>query len=317
MKVISLSLISSIIFSIVLAKNSSDSGSKTGCFGFCRKKPKKPHKTTTDELVKVKGKGPYEEDYEEDYEDMIKDIFMPLKNNHQHSQNNSHKQDEAPPPVSKGPKKQKFTEKRQLRTINENKEICQKPKDLLRTDPEKDTKTESKTESKAESKMESKTESKTESKAESKTESKTKSKTESKTKSKTNIRKTGKIYHIFGFCRKKPKKPHKTTTDELVKVKGKGPYEEDYEEDYEDMIKDIFMPLKNNHQHSQNNSHKQDEAPPPVSKGPKKQKFTEKRQLRTINENKEICQKPKDLLRTDPEKDTKTESKTESKAESK
>ncbi|SCL88525.1 Acidic phosphoprotein precursor PCEMA1, putative, partial [Plasmodium chabaudi adami] len=121
----------------------------------------------------------------------------------------------------------------------------------------------------------------------------------------------------FGFCRKKPKKAHKTTTDESVNVRGKGPYEEGYEEDYEegyeedyqDMIKDIFMPLKNNHQHSQNNSHKQDDAPPPVSKGPKKQKFTEKRQLRTINENKEICQKPKDLLCTDPEKDTKTESK--------
>ncbi|SCL85233.1 Acidic phosphoprotein precursor PCEMA1, putative [Plasmodium chabaudi adami] len=51
-------------------------------------------------------------------------------------QNNSHKQDDAPPPVSKRPKKQKFTEKRQLRTINENKEICQKPKDLLCTNPE-------------------------------------------------------------------------------------------------------------------------------------------------------------------------------------
>ncbi|SCL90814.1 Acidic phosphoprotein precursor PCEMA1, putative [Plasmodium chabaudi chabaudi] len=41
MKAISLGLISSIIFSIVLAKNSSGSGSSTGCFGCFRKKPKK------------------------------------------------------------------------------------------------------------------------------------------------------------------------------------------------------------------------------------------------------------------------------------
>ncbi|CAD2103484.1 erythrocyte membrane antigen 1 [Plasmodium vinckei brucechwatti] len=47
MKAISLGLISSIIFSIVLAKNSSDSESTTGCFGFCRKKSKKEHKTKT------------------------------------------------------------------------------------------------------------------------------------------------------------------------------------------------------------------------------------------------------------------------------
>ncbi|SCL93517.1 Acidic phosphoprotein precursor PCEMA1, putative, partial [Plasmodium chabaudi adami] len=41
MKAISLGLISSIIFSIVLAKNGSGSGSTTGCFGCFRKKPKK------------------------------------------------------------------------------------------------------------------------------------------------------------------------------------------------------------------------------------------------------------------------------------
>ncbi|CAD2088710.1 fam-a protein [Plasmodium vinckei lentum] len=139
MKVISVGLISLIIFNIVLAKNSSDSESTTGCSSLLEEKTKKTHKTT-EESVNVKDKGPYEEDYEEDYEDMIKDIFMPLKNNHQYSKNNSHKQGDAPPPVSKGPKKQKFTEKRQLRTINENKEICQKTKDLLCTDPEKDTK---------------------------------------------------------------------------------------------------------------------------------------------------------------------------------
>ncbi|EUD71204.1 hypothetical protein YYG_03837 [Plasmodium vinckei petteri] len=51
MKAISLGLISSIIFSIVLAKNSSDSESPTGCFPFCRKKTKKSRKTT-DEPVK-------------------------------------------------------------------------------------------------------------------------------------------------------------------------------------------------------------------------------------------------------------------------
>ncbi|CAD2097687.1 fam-a protein [Plasmodium vinckei lentum] len=60
MKAISLGLISSIIFSIVLAKNSSDSGSTTGCFGFCRKKPKKAHKTTTAEPVKVKEEKPFD-----------------------------------------------------------------------------------------------------------------------------------------------------------------------------------------------------------------------------------------------------------------
>ncbi|SCL91440.1 erythrocyte membrane antigen 1 [Plasmodium chabaudi chabaudi] len=53
MKAISLGLFSSIIFSIVLAKSSSDSGSPTGCFGFRRKKAKKRHKT---ELGSVKAK---------------------------------------------------------------------------------------------------------------------------------------------------------------------------------------------------------------------------------------------------------------------
>ncbi|KEG04420.1 erythrocyte membrane antigen 1 [Plasmodium vinckei vinckei] len=48
MKVISLGLISSIIFSIVLAKKGSDSGSTTGCFGFCRRKSKKSKKSVQD-----------------------------------------------------------------------------------------------------------------------------------------------------------------------------------------------------------------------------------------------------------------------------
>ncbi|CAD2086353.1 fam-a protein [Plasmodium vinckei lentum] len=55
MKTIPLGLISSIIFSIVLAENCSDSKFTTGCFGFCRKKPKKTYTMTT-EPVKVKGK---------------------------------------------------------------------------------------------------------------------------------------------------------------------------------------------------------------------------------------------------------------------
>ncbi|CAD2100987.1 erythrocyte membrane antigen 1 [Plasmodium vinckei petteri] len=61
MKAISLGLISSIIFSIVISENSSDSESTTGCFGFCRKKKKKSRKTT-DEPVKVKDKGAYDPD---------------------------------------------------------------------------------------------------------------------------------------------------------------------------------------------------------------------------------------------------------------
>ncbi|CAD2094029.1 fam-a protein [Plasmodium vinckei lentum] len=208
MKVISVGLISLIIFNIVLAKNTPDSGTTTNSFQSCTKKTKKIHKTTdrpvnvkcngtndsdfpdiqfidefdpmlmeiykgnqteldksiiseTNGAIVNKGTGflrsenesrkkgwyirPYEENYEEDYEDMIKDIFMPLKNNHQHNKNNSYKQDDAPPPVSKGPKKQKFTEKRQLRTINENDEIFQKFTDLLFTDPEEDTKKKEKT----------------------------------------------------------------------------------------------------------------------------------------------------------------------------
>ncbi|CAD2100919.1 fam-a protein [Plasmodium vinckei] len=134
MKVMSVGLISLIIFNIVLAKNTSDSGSTTNSSLLLEEKTKKTHKTT-EESVNVKGKGPYEEDYEENYGDMIKDIFMPLEDSYQYSRNNSHKQDDVPPPVSKGPKKQKFTEKRQLRAINENDKICQKLKDLLCTDP--------------------------------------------------------------------------------------------------------------------------------------------------------------------------------------
>ncbi|CAD2085535.1 erythrocyte membrane antigen 1 [Plasmodium vinckei lentum] len=59
MKVISLGIISSIIFSIVLAKNSSGSKSATGCFSFLKKKTKKSHKTTDEP---VKGKGAYDPD---------------------------------------------------------------------------------------------------------------------------------------------------------------------------------------------------------------------------------------------------------------
>ncbi|CAD2110933.1 fam-a protein [Plasmodium vinckei petteri] len=60
MKRVSLGLISSIIFIIVLAQVSSGSKSTTGCFGFCRKKPKKAHKTTTAEPVKVKEEKPFD-----------------------------------------------------------------------------------------------------------------------------------------------------------------------------------------------------------------------------------------------------------------
>ncbi|CAD2094640.1 fam-a protein [Plasmodium vinckei brucechwatti] len=139
MKVMSVGLISLIIFNIVLAKNNSDSGPITNSSSLFEEKTKKTHKTT-EESVNVKGKRPYEENYE----DMIKDIFMPLEDSYQYSRNNSHKQDESLPPVSKGPKKQKFTEKRQLSTINKKDKICQKPKDLLCTDPKKDTKTKAK-----------------------------------------------------------------------------------------------------------------------------------------------------------------------------
>ncbi|KEG00381.1 hypothetical protein YYE_04892 [Plasmodium vinckei vinckei] len=50
MKVISLGIISSIIFSIVLAKKSLDSESTTGCFGFCRRKSKKSQKTSVQDV---------------------------------------------------------------------------------------------------------------------------------------------------------------------------------------------------------------------------------------------------------------------------
>ncbi|SCL92652.1 fam-a protein [Plasmodium chabaudi adami] len=59
MNAIPLGLISSIIFSIVLAKSSSDSGSTTGCFPFCRKKTKKAHKTAYES---VKSKDEYDPD---------------------------------------------------------------------------------------------------------------------------------------------------------------------------------------------------------------------------------------------------------------
>ncbi|CAD2102078.1 fam-a protein [Plasmodium vinckei] len=145
MKVMSVGLISLIIFNIVLAKNTSDSGPTTNSSSLLEEKTKKTNKTT-EKSVNVKGKGPYEKGYEENYRDMVKDIFMPLEDSYQYSRNNSHKQDDAPPPVSKGPKKQKFTKKRQLSTINKKDKICQKPKDLLCIDPKKDTKTKAKPE---------------------------------------------------------------------------------------------------------------------------------------------------------------------------
>ncbi|CAD2099505.1 fam-a protein [Plasmodium vinckei] len=146
MKAISLSLISSIIFSIVLAESSSDLESTTGCCSLLEGKTKKNHKTTY-EPVNVKGKGPYEEyyekDYEEDYEDMIKDIFMPLKIKYQYRQNNSHKQNDTPPPVFKGPEKQKLSTINEKDSNdenendeNENDEIYQEHKNLLCIDPE-------------------------------------------------------------------------------------------------------------------------------------------------------------------------------------
>ncbi|SCL86929.1 Acidic phosphoprotein precursor PCEMA1, putative, partial [Plasmodium chabaudi adami] len=173
----------------------------------------------------------------------------------------------------------------------------------------------------------------------------------------------------FGFCRKKPKKAHKTTTDESVNVRGKGPYDPDlpnlkfidefdpitleapkgrqsmldepfisetdgiiidkvtgfsrrennssvsgwyirpYEEDYEDMIKVNFIPYREYYERKQHNAHKQGDPSPPIPKALGKHKFTEKQRLRKIKWNDEICQKPKDLLCTDPEKDTKTKSK--------
>ncbi|SCL86670.1 fam-a protein [Plasmodium chabaudi adami] len=57
MKAIPLGLISSIIFSIVLAEKRADSESTTGCFPFCRKKAKKSHKTA-DEPVEDTGYDP-------------------------------------------------------------------------------------------------------------------------------------------------------------------------------------------------------------------------------------------------------------------
>ncbi|CAD2099499.1 fam-a protein [Plasmodium vinckei] len=144
MKVMSVTLFSLIIFNIVLAKNTSDSGPTTNSSSLLEEKTKENHKTA-EKSINVKGKRPYKKGHEENYGDMVKDIFMPLEDDYQYSLNNSHKQDDVPPPVSNGPKKQKFTEKRQLRTINENNEIYQKPKDLLCTDPKKDSKTTEKT----------------------------------------------------------------------------------------------------------------------------------------------------------------------------
>ncbi|KEG01403.1 hypothetical protein YYE_03499 [Plasmodium vinckei vinckei] len=62
MKVISVGLISLIIFNIVLAENSSDSEPTTGCFSFCRKKTKKNDKI--DEPVENTGYNPDLQDIE-------------------------------------------------------------------------------------------------------------------------------------------------------------------------------------------------------------------------------------------------------------
>ncbi|CAD2097779.1 fam-a protein [Plasmodium vinckei petteri] len=59
MKAIPLGLISSIIFSIVLAENSSDSKFSTGCFPFCIKKTKKDRKMTYEP---IKSKDEYDPD---------------------------------------------------------------------------------------------------------------------------------------------------------------------------------------------------------------------------------------------------------------
>ncbi|CAD2098374.1 fam-a protein [Plasmodium vinckei] len=61
MKGMPLGLISSIIFSIVLARGCSGSKATTGFFSFLKKKKKKSHKTT-DKPVKVEGKGAYDPD---------------------------------------------------------------------------------------------------------------------------------------------------------------------------------------------------------------------------------------------------------------
>ncbi|CAD2097735.1 fam-a protein, fragment [Plasmodium vinckei brucechwatti] len=76
-KVISLGLISSIIFSIVLAKNSSGSGFTT--VFILKKKTKKAHKTT-DEPVKVKGKGEYDPGFPDlqfidEFDPMLMEIY--------------------------------------------------------------------------------------------------------------------------------------------------------------------------------------------------------------------------------------------------
>ncbi|SCL84419.1 Acidic phosphoprotein precursor PCEMA1, putative, partial [Plasmodium chabaudi adami] len=52
----------SIIFSIVLARNSSGSKSTTGCFPFCRKKTKKSYKIDEPVKVEIKDKGTYDPD---------------------------------------------------------------------------------------------------------------------------------------------------------------------------------------------------------------------------------------------------------------
>ncbi|CAD2100784.1 fam-a protein [Plasmodium vinckei] len=137
MKVMSVGLISLIIFNIVLANNGSDSGPTTNSSSLLEEKTKKTHKTT-EESINVKGNGPYEEDYEENYGDMIKDIFMSLEESYQYRRNNSHKQDDVPPPVSKGPKKQKFTKTKTESIIpySTPEKIYKQNKQLLCNNPE-------------------------------------------------------------------------------------------------------------------------------------------------------------------------------------
>ncbi|CAD2102588.1 fam-a protein [Plasmodium vinckei brucechwatti] len=72
-------LISSIIFSVVLARVSSGSKSTTGCFSFLKKKKKKSHKAT-DEPVKVEGKGEYDPDlpdlkFIDEFDPMLMEIY--------------------------------------------------------------------------------------------------------------------------------------------------------------------------------------------------------------------------------------------------
>ncbi|CAD2106268.1 fam-a protein [Plasmodium vinckei lentum] len=84
MRAIPLGLISSIIFSTVLAENYADSLPTTCCFPFCRKKPKKIHKTVH-EPVKVEGKGTYDPDipnikFIDEFDPIILEVYKGRQN---------------------------------------------------------------------------------------------------------------------------------------------------------------------------------------------------------------------------------------------